>query len=141
MREIDWSYRLYLDRKLYLACVQLQADKRLSKSKAGLLALTEGLHVLGYLSDGDYEVYKNKYSVSLDAKPLTPTQIKEQETKANRDRQLNRHYHQVLEQWDTLGKKAKSFHLKKANGDKHLKYAKRILDLAQLDTMEETSNE
>jgi hypothetical protein len=138
LREIDWGYRLYLDRKLYLACVRLQADKKLSKSKAGLLALTEGLHSLGYLSDGDHEVYKAKYSISLDFKPLTPTQIKEQETKANRDRQLNRHYKQVLEQWNTLSEKAKSSHLKRAEENKHLKYAKRVLELGK-SNMKETS--
>jgi len=123
----DHVYRLMLDRKLCLAIVQLQAERRLGRSFSAMLPFVEGLHSLGYLSDGDYEVYKAKYSVVLDNTPLTPTQNREQETKENRDRQLNRHYKAVLEQWATLKEQSKKYHLKKAEVDKRLKYARLVL--------------
>jgi len=126
----EHRYMLCLNRKLYLATVKLQAEKGLGRSYSALLPFVEGLHVMGYLSDADYEVYKTKYSVGLDCdEPLTSTQIKKQETKANRDRQLNRHYEEVSNQWDTLKEKTKLFHLKKAEKDKHLKFARKILKL------------
>ena len=128
MREHDWSYRLYVDRKIYMALIKLQAEKGLTKSKSGLLAVVEGLHSMGYLQNGDYEVYKAKYSVPIDVEPLTPTQIKKREIKENKDRQLNRHYKQVLEQWDSISKKSKLYHLKTAAKDKHLKWAKKVLE-------------
>ena len=133
MREYDWSYRLYMDRKLYLALIQLQADKGLSKSKAGLLSVVEGLHQIGYLSNGDYEVYRNKYSVSLEEAANRPTKadILRQETRHNRNRQLNRHFGEVLAQWSTLKDSAQQFHLKEAEKHKTLKNAKLLLDLGK----------
>jgi len=138
LREYDWSYRLYTDRKIYLALIQLQADKGLSKSKAGLLSVVEGLHLMGYLSDADYEVYRNKYSVSLEEAANAPTkaQIIRQETHHNRNRQLNRHFGEVLAQWSQLKESAKQFHLKEAEKYKTLKNAKLLLDLAKPDTLE-----
>lgn len=83
---------------------------------------------MGYLEDGDYEVYKAKYSVGLDAEQLTPAQKIERETKANKDRQLNRHWQGVFEQWDKLKPKTKLVHLKKAQEDKRLKWARKVLE-------------
>ena len=128
LKEFDWSYRLYMDRKLYMALIKLQSEKRLTKSKSGLLSVVEGLHFMGYLSNEDYEVYKAKYSVGLDFEDLTPTQINQRETKANRDRQLNRHYKEVWEQWPSLKEKSKTHHLKKAEEDKHLIWARKVLE-------------
>lgn len=133
MREFDWQYRLFVDRKIYLAINRLQADKGLGKSFSALLPLVEGLHTMGYLEDGDFEVYKAKYSAGLDIEPLTATQIKQKETKENRDRQLNRHYAEVLEQWNLLTEKTKSFHLKKAAKDRHLKFARKVLEKGNTD--------
>jgi hypothetical protein len=133
LREYDWSYRLYMDRKLYLALIQLQADKGLSKSKAGLLSVVEGLHQIGYLSNGDYEVYRNKYSVSLEEAANRPTKadIIRQEKRHNRNRQLNRHFGEVLAQWSRLKDSAKQFYLKEAEKNKTLKNAKLLLDLGK----------
>lgn len=128
MRELDWSYRLYMERKLYMALIKLQAEKRLTKSKSGLLSVVEGLHSMGYLSKADYEIYKAKYSVGLDVESLSPIQIKKIETKANRDRQLNRHYKEIFAQWNTIKEDAKQWHLKDAEKNKHLKYAKLVLE-------------
>lgn len=136
MREKDWSYRLYLDRKLYLAIIRLQADRKLSKSKAGLLTLSEGLHNLGYLSTADYEVYKNKYSVPLDEEAISPSEILRKEKKEARYRQLNNHYKQVIEQWETLRVDAKYYHVKDAKQNLNLKYARKLVELAEQETLE-----
>ena len=119
---------IYLDRKLFLAILQLQADKNLGNAFGALLPFVVGLHHIGYVSDSDFEIYENKYSVPLDAEVLTPEQIKQKETKENRNRQLNRHYKEVFEQWDNLKEKSKLVHLKKAEEDKHLKWAKKVLN-------------
>lgn len=128
----DHIYRLMLDRKLYLATVQLQADKKLGRAYSVRLPHVEGLHAMGYLSDADYELYKLKFSVPLDYDPASPTQIREQETKENRDRQLNRHYEEIVNQWNQLSEKAKAYHLKKAETDKHLKWARKVLELGDI---------
>ena len=120
---------LFLDRKLYLATTQLQADLHLGHTFGALLPFVEGLHSMGYLSDGDYEVYKNKYSVPPDAEILTPEAIKQQETKENRNRQLNRHYKEVFEQWDTLKPETKAYHIKTAEKDKVI-WARKVLEKA-----------
>lgn len=138
MREYDWSYRLYMDRKLYLALIQLQADRGLTKSKAGLLSIVEGLHKMDYLSDADYEVYRNKYSVSLEEAANQPTKadIIKQETAHNRNRQLNRHFGEVLAQWSQLKDPAKQYHLREAAKHKTLKNAKLLLDLEKPNVLE-----
>ena len=124
----SWIYRIFLNRTIYLAALKLQVDLSLSKSHSVLLPLVEGLHSMGYVSDADYEVNKAKYSVPLGFKPDSPTQIRQQETKENRDRQLNRHYEEILKQWDLLSDKAKAYHLKKAKTD-NLKWARELLKL------------
>ncbi|MCW4010736.1 MAG: hypothetical protein NWF05_08975 [Candidatus Bathyarchaeota archaeon] len=138
MREFDWCYRLYVDRKLYLGLLNLQAEKSLTKSKAGLLSIVEGLHSLGYLSDGDYEVYRAKYSVSLEETANAPTEadIIRQERAHNKNRQLNRHFEEVLAQWSQLKDSAKQYHIKEAEKHKNLKTARLLLDLANNPTLE-----
>ncbi|GAI36592.1 unnamed protein product [marine sediment metagenome] len=54
----EHGYMLFLNRKLYLATVKLQADRKLGRSYSAMLPFVEGLHVMGYLSDADYEIYK-----------------------------------------------------------------------------------
>lgn len=126
----DHQYRLCLDRKLYSAVIRLQAAKGLGKSYSALLPFVEGLHLMGYLDDADYEVYRNKYSVSLEEASKTPTQIIREEKRHNKYRQLNRHYSEALKQWSTLSDKSKAVHLKKAAEHSHLKNARLLLDLA-----------
>lgn len=136
----DHHYRLMLDRKLYLATIQLQADKGLGKSFSAMLPFVEGLHSLGYLSDGDYEVYKRKYSLGLEEAANQPTkaEILRQEEAHNRNRQLNHHFGEVLAQWSTLKDSVKEYHLKEAEKHKTLKNAKLILDLAKPEILEDS---
>ena len=130
---MDWSYRLFLERVLYMALIKLQADKQLTKSKAGLLCLVTGANKLGYLSDSDYEVLKAKYSIGFEelVNIPTPEQIRGQETEHNKNRQLNRLFKEVVSQWDDLKISAKEYHVNKAEENSNLKYAKEILELAQ----------
>ena len=131
-------YSLCLNRKLYLQTIRLQADMKLGKAFSALLPFVVGLHCLGYLEDAEYEVYRAKYSVGLDIEPLSPTQIKKRETKENRNRQLNRHFGEVLSQWGTLKQKSREYHLKEAGKpeNKSLKNAKLLLDLEKPNTLE-----
>jgi len=131
----DHHYRLMLDRKLYLATIRLQADKGLGKSFSAMLPFVEGLHSMGYLSDEDYEVYKAKYSIGLQVAANAPTEadILRMEKGENKNKQLNRHYSEVLRQWPTLSEQAKKYHLKTAEENKHLKNARLVLDLVKPD--------
>jgi hypothetical protein len=92
-----------------------------------------GLHQLGYLEDGDYGVYRAKYSVSLEeaANIPTPAEILANEKRHNKNRQLNRHFGEVLKQWSQLHEKAQRYHVKDAEKHKHLKNTRLILDLAK----------
>ena len=130
---MDWSYRLFLERVLYMSLIKLQADKQLTKSKAGLLCLATGANKLGYLSDSDYEVLKAKYSIGFEelANIPTPERIREQEQLHNKNRQLNRYFREVNKQWSKLKDSAKRCHVKKAKEHKTLKMAKYVLDLAK----------
>jgi len=116
--------------------IRLQADRKLSKSKAGLLTLAEGLHDLGYLSTADYEIYKNKYSIPLDEEPVSPTELLRKETKEARHRKLNNHYKQVIKQWSTLRVDVKYYHIKDAKKNLNLKYARKLVELAEQETLE-----
>lgn len=122
----EHCYKLFLNRKLYLATVKLQADLGLGRSYSVMLPFVEGLHSMGYLGDADYEVYKARYSVSLEQEAEIPTWKREKkvETKENKDRQLNRHYSEVLKQWSKLSSEAQTIHLKKAEEHKRLKSAR-----------------
>ena len=90
---------LYLNPKLYLGLVNLQADHGLGKSYAGLLAFVEGMYQLGYLDAVEYDVLHAKYSRGLmeqEQPALTLEQTKEQKQLDAKDRQFNGQ----LEQWD-----------------------------------------
>ena len=129
----DHSYRMFLDRKLYLATVKLQADHGLGKSYSALLPFVEGLHAMGYLDSETFELYRNKYSVGLEetANIKSPAQIIKEETKAAKYRQLNNHFGEVLAQWSMLKDKSKQYHLKEAEKHKTLKNAKLLLELGK----------
>ena len=132
------QYMLYLDRKLYLATVNLQAERGLGKAFSAMLPFVEGLHSMGYLNDADYELYKNKYSIGLEeaAKLPTSTDVIRREHKANKYRQMNNHFGEVLAQWSNLKEKSKQYHLKEAEKHKNLKNAKLLLDLAKPNPLE-----
>lgn len=124
------GYLLYLNRPVYLAVVKLQADLGLGRAYSAQLPLVEGLHNMGYLSDGDYEEAKAKYSVGLIEANKKPPTIKQLQRKEELER-LEKHYSGVLEQWATLSEKAKLVHLKRAREDaKKVSSAKLVLDLA-----------
>jgi len=127
-----------LDRKLYLATIQLQAKKGLGKSYSAMLPFVVGLHSLGFLSDADYEVYKNKYSIRLEESVNVPTKadIIRMERRENKNRQLNRHFGEILAQWSQLKDSAKDYHLKEAEKHRNLKNAKLLLDLGTPKTLE-----
>ena len=54
-----------------------------------------------------------------------------QESKRNKNRQLNRHLGEVLAQWASLKEKSKQYHLKEATKHKNLKNAQLLLDLVK----------
>lgn len=65
MRSQEHYLPLLLNSKMRLALIKLQADMELGNSYAGLYALNEGLHVLKYLSEEDYQTFKKRYSQKL----------------------------------------------------------------------------
>jgi len=125
----DHAYRLFLDRTLYLATIRLQAERGLGKSYSAMLPFVEGLHALGYLSDADYELYRNKYSIGLIEGNKSPTQIYKERSRAAECKTKNRYFGEVLAQWSTLKEKSKRYHLKEAEKHKTLKNAKLLLEL------------
>jgi len=116
---------LYLERKIYLAFIKLQADKGLGRSYAGLLPFCEGLFRLGYLDKETYEASVKKYSVGLvEGKTLTPEeQIEQQHIKS-----IEQTLTSVLEQWSALSDKARARHIRTATENQALPIAKRILE-------------
>ena len=94
----EWIYRLYAPYPLHFAIMSKQLNENLTRSKALMLFALNGAHAEGKLSDADYEVLKEKYSVSIEEakelKSLTLKQIEAQKMKDkdkhNRNRQINR---------------------------------------------------
>jgi hypothetical protein len=93
----DHCLRLYLDPELYMAHIKLQGDRGLGRSYAGLIAFTEGMYHLGFISKEVYEEHVRKYSEKLvaESKPLTPEQVQERQTLE----QKNRFFKEALAQW------------------------------------------
>jgi len=88
---------LFLGPELYVSFIKFQADKELGRSYAGLLAFTEGLHKLGYLEQGDYEVLKKRYSQGLTKEqPLTMEQLQTKSEVEN----MAKKFSMVLDQWN-----------------------------------------
>jgi hypothetical protein len=89
---------IYLSKDLYVGFIKLQADRRLGRSYAGLLPLTEGLYSLGYISKTVYEEHIKKYSQPLtDEKPVLSL---EQEKEKKFLEQKNKQFKGMVEQWD-----------------------------------------
>ena len=122
---------VFLPPELYLGIVKLQADKELGKPYACLLAITEGLYHMGYISKEAYEVYSKKYSDRLikeEVKPPTP----EEQLEINKYRVSFRN---IIKNWNEV--KNKEFWIRKANkaldkyGEANIPEAKRLLSLAE----------
>jgi len=130
-------YRLCLDYRLYSAAIKLQADNGLGKAYAGMLPFVHGLHAMGYLSDEDFELYKNKYSVGLAEaqknKNKSPVQLLKEQTRSNFCRTQNKYFGEALSQWSCMKPKSKLFYLKKAAEPENvnIKNAKLILELVE----------
>ncbi len=130
-------YKLCLDYKLYSAAIKLQSDMGLGKAFAGMLPYVVGLHALGYLEDADYELYKNKYSVSLEDshnnKNKSPVELMREQTRSNYRRTANKEFGNVLDQWATMEQRNKDYWIKKAKLPKNVKIqnAKLILELGE----------
>ena len=130
-------FRLCLDYKLYSAAINLQSEMGLGKAYAGMLPYVYGLHALGQLSDEDFELYKNKYSVSLEDahnnKKKSPVQILKEQSRANYCRTANKEFGNVLNQWATMKPKNRLYWVKKAQlpENANVKNAKLILELAE----------
>lgn len=56
---------LCLDKEPYHGFIQIQADRDLGRSYAGLLPFVEGLYHLGYISKEGYDAHFKKYSEPL----------------------------------------------------------------------------
>jgi len=120
---------LFLSKDLYLGFINLQADKSLGRSYAGLLPFIEGLYKLGYISKEVYEIHKRKYSQSL-TEDNTPT-IEKLERKTEHD-ELVRQFSNVIKDWSNMKAKSKIYYIKKAEAYKDkIPNAKLILELAQ----------
>jgi hypothetical protein len=90
---------LFLNPKLRLALIKLQADKELGPSYAALYALNEGLHVLKYLGEEDYQVFKKRYSQKLvsDAQQKLVPLVNMQEVKESEG--MTKQFSMVIDQW------------------------------------------
>ena len=100
MRSQDHRMQLFLDPKLRLALIKLQAQLELGQPYAGLYALNEGLHSLNFLGDKDYRDFKKRYSEKLVPQEQADAEIDPQ---AQREIESMTHYFkEILAQWDGL---------------------------------------
>lgn len=121
---------LYMPESFVLSLAELQFKMKLGRSWAGLLALTEGFHQLGVLSDEDYETYRARYTTSILEKNKKPPTLKQLRHKEELE-ELENYYSRALDQWATMKDSAKQYYLRKAEQDtKKAKNAKLLLDLA-----------
>jgi len=130
-------YKLCLDYRLYSAAIQLQANLGLGKAFSAMLPYVEGLHVMGYLDEESYELYKNKYSVTLEdahnQRNKSPVDIQREQTRAAYCKTANREFGQVLDQWSTMKESSKVYWVKKARlkDNARVQNAKLVLELAE----------
>ena len=122
---------VFLAPELYLGIVKLQADREIGKPYAVLLAVTEGLYHLGYISKEAYEIYSKKYSEKLvkeKIKPLTPKEELEIQ-------KLTASFKNIIKNWELT--KQKEYWIQKAKwalktyGAKKVPAAKELLSLAE----------
>lgn len=128
---------LYMPGELQLALAQLQSNRRLGRSYAGLLALTEGFYASGCLDKEVYEALKERYSQKLPcsivterAKPRTTEAAQEQTLLRKLDADLSN----VIKQWSTVPTKSRLHWANKAKEFKDkLSNAQMVLDLFAAD--------
>ena len=108
----DYGLLLYMRSELVQAHAQLMANRQLTRSNAGLLALTEGLHELGCLDKDAYEACKELYShkmvfslVAERHRPKTVDGVQEQ----TRLKKMEVDFSQVISQWSSMPTKARLF--------------------------------
>jgi len=125
------GFLVYLPSELYLGIVKLQADRELGRVYPVLLAITEGLYHMGYISKEAYEIYSKKYSEKLvkeKVKPLTPKEELEIQ-------KLTASFKNIIKNWELT--KQKEFWIQKAKwalktyGAKKVPAAKELLSLAE----------
>jgi hypothetical protein len=130
----DYGLLLYMRAELLQAHAQLMANRQLSRSNAGLLALTEGLHELGCLDKEQYEACKELYSrkmvfslVAERSRPKTVEAVQEQSTISK----LEAEFSSAVTNWPLMKEKARIFMLKKAEKWKDkVPSAQMLLELA-----------
>jgi hypothetical protein len=110
---------LYLAPELYSAFVKLQAAKDLGRSYAGLLPFVVGLHELGFLTEENYLFFKQRYSEPLHQKKPKALTKKELE-RAQKLKDLEQQFSNVIKQWDTVPEKSKRYHIEKAKKYLHV---------------------
>ena len=125
------------DNTLYFKMLQVQLDNGLGKAFAGMLVNVYGLNSMGLLSEAEFELYKNKYSVTLEEvkarKNKSPVEIAYEQTRANYCRTARAEFGNVLNQWVTMKPRSKHYWIKKAKLPENakIKNAKLILELAE----------
>lgn len=122
---------LYLSKELYVGFIKLQADRRLGRSFAGLLPLTEGLYKLGYISKEVYCEHIEKYTKPLGSEDLRPALSLERQKEALSLQRTESQLCGMLEQWDLHPDpvwRKKTIELAKDYADK-LPSARKILQL------------
>ena len=95
----DHAMTLFLNPKMRMGTIKLQAELELGPSYAGLLIYNEGLHSLGKINDEDYLVNKKRYSKKLveeSQQKLIPD-VDPQAVKEIED--MKRYFSMVIDQW------------------------------------------
>jgi hypothetical protein len=127
----EYKFQLFLSAELYAAVTKLQAEKGLGRSYGCLLALTEGLHSLGYLCEEDHQKYLKRYSEPLvEAKPPS----KEELEKGAKQNQLEHLFQGVLSTGlEKLSPKARAYWIQKAKENPEVPNARLVLALGKGD--------
>jgi len=134
-------FQICCDHVLYLKMLQVQVNNGLGKAYAGMLVNVHGLHAMGLLNDSEFEVYKNKYSVSLaeskENKNKSPLQIVKDQSRANFCRTQNKYFGNALDQWATMKPRNRKYFIEKAKlpENVNIKNAKLILELAEQESL------
>ena len=129
----EHGLRLYMDKRMLARFQKYIGDKGLGRSYGGLKLLAIGLREEAYLTEGEFEAYAERYSVTLEeavSKPapkLTSEDLKAQEQK----NQLAKAFSGALSQWATLSEKSRAYHIKKAEENPTVPNAALILDLVK----------
>lgn len=121
---------LFLARELERALIQLQADKDLGRSFAGLLPWVEGMHLMGYLDDATYEKYRKRYS--------TPLNVPAGNWKSKASlRKVEEQFSHAIQHWSEMPEKSRKYILEKAERHKNkIGNAKLVLALGKKEPLE-----